>query len=108
MIRTQPRHLRSGSLVALSPSTTSVWVELPRSVEPWRSVEPSPSTAGVKVVVPFLQEFPMKMREGIKFPVATLRSAWSSPVALAAAGLQSVWSSLVALLRVLAENTEIR
>ncbi len=55
-------------------------------------VEPSPSTAGVKIVVHFLQEFSMKVREGIK---------------LAAAGLRSAWSSLVSLLSVLAESVEI-
>ena len=42
-------------------------------------VEPSPSTAGVKILVPFLQEFSMKMRTSLKSATAwigvTLKSA---------------------------------
>ena len=61
-------------------------------VEPSRSAAPSPSTAGVKILDHFLQEFPMKVRQGIKLAVAGLRSLGSSLVAVV-----SVWAESVGL-----------
>ncbi len=55
-------------------------------------VEPSPSTAGVKIMVHFLQEFTMKTRKGLKLALASFQSLWSCLLALT-----SVWAESVGL-----------
>ncbi len=66
----------------------SSWSPFGSSVDPSPSVGPSPSTAGVKILVHFLQEFPMTVRQHVKLAVASLQSVRSSLVAFAVASLR--------------------
>ncbi len=86
-IKTNPKHRVEESPAATFPRVGTSPLE-------WQvqSVEPSPPTAGVKIVVPFLKEFPMKVRQGINLAVAGLRSLRSSLLALA-----SIWAEIVGL-----------
>ncbi len=86
-IKTNPKHRVEESPAATFPRVGTSPLE--RQVQ---SVEPSPPTAGVKIVVPFLKKFPMKVRQGINLAVAGLRSLWSSLLALA-----SIWAEIVGL-----------
>ena len=86
-IKTNPKHRVEESPAATFPRVGTSPLE-------WQvqSVEPSPPTAGVKIVVPFLKKFPMKVRQGINLAVAGLRSLRSSLLALA-----SIWAEIVGL-----------